>query len=1015
METKHNVELQTQSIQEKEHEKEKTNAKKLYVHTGHIGYELTIDWSYIRPDGVIDCLYGKEFRVALEKKIDKENTHRAVIPEPLSNQVIHVGNIGLPTQTPKTLDLKTLRAQKIKEYKARHFGNTVLSESSGSLAPDLGIRHNPRYARGTACLPDTDLEVYLINDLDALEKNPPRLGETELWCNGAVINCKCEREALPNKKAEIITETAPDSMALMIEYLGFNGFAKLAETCKSAATLCKSNMQYWRKIIKDYDELYFLYPFMQTIGTDSVYDELVRRWAKIFARQSIYIRDQDAFKEMQNDIARNGDQEKRLTLLNTARTNFINKKHPCTLCQKPVDYEMHYTDPLTKCVGGVFMACAECLKHKTWTTTEAMLLWGFNGVQLGCNEEELQDGEGSRDLNIPYWRRSTSKVLCTEDLLFYRLREPLLREEELDYRMEKSVIESKGNIIISITNIVDRKIANRYQDLPEEVREFVSITTEKISKDPALCEGSPETSIEQKEKRELDNIKYKVHIKSEKHVATQRLLKALKSDELSKKKDPVESSESTEPGKSRKPGEPIIAEKKVQQKDLTSNTQFSDFPSSQLYSEKEVKHKTESLERLKKTIESMDLYDWKTSDIKRFAPLFLLTLNLLVKLQKLHQQGIVHGNLQFYPVIGEDDAELNRLFNTISDYKMAVAPENLEGLIYKITTELPKDLDSEGSMSTIINEQTEGRDILDLSKYQFSLASDMFQLGLSLIEFLTHGSWRDNWKNIDQDKSLKASEEVCYNHNFSCAKDQISMDSTKTKTTVLQKLKKWLNQYTQSEQNNFPAIKIKFPAWCPRAFRLLILKCIQQNPSKRPKIDDLIQMLQAQRSVMRIFYTESLVKKDEILHNRIPRGHHGNHNLAVIGVPRQIMPNLIDLFIKDDWKSLIENPMSPIRRRPERYYFSLGQFTHGPIFQAYKRAGCDMLMSMIITQIKPSLSIEIHSVFPVLQAKNRKYLVKVEEISLWDHLLEATIFVRLNHSSEYKPSTPSNQKLPLFL
>lgn len=344
------------------------------------------------------------------------------------------------------------------EYKARFFQSIALASWDGSAVLCRGLRHFPSWARGAMLLEDSQLTAF-VNQLD----RPPKYPIEKIQCSGKPAECKCERATRP-KNAKLIVGLYPDILRKTMAYLEMNEFGALAGVCKLTSAICEDNIEYWRNIIKEHGNQGQTYVPLEALTKkkeekkekedrkqkhfvpkrDSTFDDLIRRWAKIIAIQQIYTRAYTSLQLETTDVLHIPDitREERKHLIDKAHNECKAKKHACGLCRKPVVFNDHFADQRTKAVGGVFMACPDCLKSNVWSTLEACTLWGFTMKQLE---------------NIPFWRFSTSKRFCTADLLEFRMRKPMLKKLKTGKRR------------------IDADMWNRYPDLPVQVRNFVVV------------------------------------------------------------------------------------------------------------------------------------------------------------------------------------------------------------------------------------------------------------------------------------------------------------------------------------------------------------------------------------------------------------------------------------------------------------------------------------------------------------------------------------------------------------
>lgn len=119
-------------------------------------------------------------------------------------------------------------------------------------------------------------------------------------------------------------------------------------------------------------------------------------------------------------------------------------------------------------------------------------------------------------------------------------------------------------------------------------------------------------------------------------------------------------------------------------------------------------------------------------------------------------------------------------------------------------------------------------------------------------------------------------------------------------------------------------------------------------------------------------------------------GHHTNNWLAVLGDIDKIIPTLLK-YLNRDWKRDIAERNSGLEWLPQRLHLSLGKPAFGDVYVGKIGVGCSCWMYVILSTPPPSLRPEIHTVFPVIVAKARKYYLRVKQILEWHNRIEATM------------------------
>lgn len=118
-------------------------------------------------------------------------------------------------------------------------------------------------------------------------------------------------------------------------------------------------------------------------------------------------------------------------------------------------------------------------------------------------------------------------------------------------------------------------------------------------------------------------------------------------------------------------------------------------------------------------------------------------------------------------------------------------------------------------------------------------------------------------------------------------------------------------------------------------------------------------------------------------------GHHTHNWLAVMGDLDRIMPTLLK-YMHRDWKKDISERNSGLEWLPQRLHFSLGKPTFGDVYVARIDVKCSVWIYVILSTPPPTLRPEIHTIFPVVVAKARKYYVTINQILEWHNRMEST-------------------------
>lgn len=146
-------------------------------------------------------------------------------------------------------------------------------------------------------------------------------------------------------------------------------------------------------------------------------------------------------------------------------------------------------------------------------------------------------------------------------------------------------------------------------------------------------------------------------------------------------------------------------------------------------------------------------------------------------------------------------------------------------------------------------------------------------------------------------------------------------------------------------------------------------------------------------------------------------GHHTNNWLAVMADIDRIMPTLLK-YLNRDWKRDISERGSGLEWLPQRLHLSLGKPAFGDVYVGKIGVGCACWIYVILSTPPPTLRPEIHTVFPVIVAKSRKYFARIKQILEWHNRIEATLITELERTTD-PHCTPDvsmspSPTLPLF-
>lgn len=128
-------------------------------------------------------------------------------------------------------------------------------------------------------------------------------------------------------------------------------------------------------------------------------------------------------------------------------------------------------------------------------------------------------------------------------------------------------------------------------------------------------------------------------------------------------------------------------------------------------------------------------------------------------------------------------------------------------------------------------------------------------------------------------------------------------------------------------------------------------------------------------------------------------GHHTNNWLCTLGDIDKIMPRLLK-YLNRDWKRDIAERNSGLEWLPQRLHLSLGKPAFGDVYVGKIGVGCSTWMYVILSTPPPTLRPEIHTVFPVIVAKARKYFLKVNQILEWHNRIEATMIADVEYTTD---------------
>ncbi len=256
-----------------------------------------------------------------------------------------------------------------------------------------------------------------------------------------------------------------------------------------------------------------------------------------------------------------------------------------------------------------------------------------------------------------------------------------------------------------------------------------------------------------------------------------------------------------------------------------------------------------------------------------------------------------------------------------------------------------------------------------IKEERYSSASDVFQFGLLMISLLTKGmgTWEYGW----QDKS------------------SISAGILTAEESLLV-----LKHYEDSAKYQFADVIYRIPSWCPQAFRDIVLSCVALEPEKRPGTELLLQIMLASANL------EKKTTSEKSKQNLVKGGHFGNAWLAVIGDPNSV-PEMVKECLNVDWIGLISAEKLTAFRNT--VYMSEDKPISATVYLADFKLGSETLMRVILSQIKPSSSLVIHSAFPVVVPTNT-YQCKIDTVLRWQNFLEATIVFRMAHNDKYQIS-----------
>lgn len=128
-------------------------------------------------------------------------------------------------------------------------------------------------------------------------------------------------------------------------------------------------------------------------------------------------------------------------------------------------------------------------------------------------------------------------------------------------------------------------------------------------------------------------------------------------------------------------------------------------------------------------------------------------------------------------------------------------------------------------------------------------------------------------------------------------------------------------------------------------------------------------------------------------------GHHTNNWLAVMGDVDRIMPTLLK-YLNRDWKRDIAERNSGLEWLPQRLHLSLGKPTFGDVYIGKIGVGCSCWIYVILSTPPPTLRPEIHTTFPVIVAKARKFYLRVSQVLEWHNRIEATILCHFDYTTD---------------
>ncbi len=271
-----------------------------------------------------------------------------------------------------------------------------------------------------------------------------RINQAYFWCRKAAHyghekakeRLTLYYKILKKSDPRIITDTALQAAELIQCFLPLKDFISLARSCKNALMVARNNMQYWSYILNDIDPSYHHFKIVDRTLKSKHYNVV-----RSFAKRAINLKAYLSMKKRIHDLKDMSVKEK-IQAICDINTQVIF----CSICGE-MDRPIYHLKTTAAYYGWEHMSCNNCIPHKLWSKSEAVVIWGFSHQQLS---------------SVPCWNIGGKAVYSTEDLLDFFLKES---------------IEAR-TLTCEIITEYGYAILDRLSDLPPVVRNIIKFLSE---------------------------------------------------------------------------------------------------------------------------------------------------------------------------------------------------------------------------------------------------------------------------------------------------------------------------------------------------------------------------------------------------------------------------------------------------------------------------------------------------------------------------------------------------------